>query len=328
MPINRRNLIKGSAVAVAALQASQLFPTRASAAVQFARIGSGFGGTYAIFCAKLAEFMNAELKNVHASTMTGGTEQNLILVQRGQAEFSIAYTFHAQLVKEGKGELHIACPDLQHVASVYGSYFVPFMQKNTPMKDLSDVAKYKARVWLSSKSSVLWVMNETALNAFGVTLDQLKAAGGIVDTTAFGNVAESFKDGQLTVAFMSGPQPYSIIMQIDETVGFKPVNFTKEAGEKYTKLLPGTEMRTLKGGTYKSQPNDISVPYVFNQLVTGPHVPEELIYETTKLIYQDYKKFHGLYAGSEDIRPENMLTLNTLPIHAGAKKFYKEVGLL
>lgn len=328
MSINGRQLLHRSAAGLAALPLSQAFPGLALADTQFVRIGSGFGGTYVVFCSKLAELLNETVPDVRASTIAGGTEQNLVLVQQGEAEMSICYTFHSDLVSRGGGELGVATPDLRHVISLYGSYFVPFMQKNTQMEDLSDTPEARARVWLSSKSSVLWVLNRTALEAYDVTLDDLTAAGGIVDTTAFGNVAQSFQDGQLDVAFMSGPQPYAIIMQVDETVGFKPVSFSEEAGRKFTELLPGTEMGTVPGGTYASQPEDIHVPYVFNHLVANASTPDEVVYNTVKLVFERHAEFNDLFAGADDIKPENALRLNVLPIHPAAEVFYKEQGLL
>lgn len=328
MLIDRRQLLKGSAAGLAALPLVAGLPGAARAQTRFVRIGSGFGGTYVIFCSKLAELLNETVPDVRASTIAGGTEQNLVLVQQGEAEMSICYTFHSDLVAKGKGELGVPTPDLRHVISLYGSYFVPFMQKDTTMQSLADVTKAKARVWLSSRSSVLWVMNETALNAYDVTLDALTAAGGVVDTTAFANVAQAFQDGQLDVGFMSGPQPYAIIMQIDQTVGFKPVSFSEEAGRKYTQLLPGTEMATVPGGTYASQPEDIRVPYVFNHLVTNKNVADEVVYNTAKVVFEQHEKFNDLFAGAKDIKPENALRLNTLPIHPAAEQFYKEKGVL
>ena len=57
-------------------------------AQQFFRVGSGLGGTYQVFGAKLAELVNKNIPGIHASTLTGGGEQSLIRIQRGEPSAS------------------------------------------------------------------------------------------------------------------------------------------------------------------------------------------------------------------------------------------------
>jgi uncharacterized protein len=299
-----------------------------ASAQQFFRVGSGLGGTYAVYGAKLAELINKNIPGVHASTVTGGGEQNLVRVQRGEAEISIIYTYNALQVYSGKGELKVAGPDLRHVVSLYGSYHTPFVQKDSAIQSLADVLKLKSRVWMGSRGSVFWSLNEAALNAHGVTLDAIPKAGGILDTTAFANQAQGFMDRHIDVGFFSGPAPYSILMEIDRGPGFRFLNFSEEVGKKFVDLLPGTGIETLKGGIYKSVSQDVRVPYVFNQMVTSAKLPEDLIYKVTKLMNERYKDFHGLFPGAEEIQPQTALKYNKIPIHPGAERYYREVGLL
>jgi hypothetical protein len=299
-----------------------------ASAQQFFRVGSGLGGTYQVYGAKLADLINKNIPGVHASTVTGGGEQNLVRIQRGEVEISIIYTYDALKVSSGKGELKVPAPDLRHVVSLYGSFHTPFVQKDSQIQTLADVLKLKSRVWMGSRGSVFWALNEAALNAHGVTLDAIPKAGGILDTTAFANQAQAFMDRHLDVGFFSGPAPYANLMEIDRGPGFRMLNFSDEAGNKFMELLPGTGMSTLKAGTYKSTPQDVRVPYVVNQMVTSAKLPEDLIYKVTKLMNERYKEFHGLFPGSEEIQPAAALAYNKIPIHPGAERYYREVGLI
>jgi TRAP transporter TAXI family solute receptor len=161
-----------------------------------------------------------------------------------------------------------------------------------------------------------------------VTLDAIPKAGGVIDTTAFANQAQSFMDRHLDVGFFSGPAPYANLMEIDRGPGFRMLSFSDAAGKKFTELLPGTGIATLKGGIYKSVPQDVQVPYVVNQMVTSAKLPEELIYKVTKLMNEHYRDFHGLFPGAEEIQPKTALAYNRIPVHPGAARYYREVGLL
>jgi TRAP transporter TAXI family solute receptor len=296
-------------------------------AQQFFRVGAGLGGTYAVFGAKLAELVNKNIPGVHASTLTGGGEQNLIKIQRGEAEISIIYTFNALQVYTGKGELKVAAPDLRHVMSLYGSYHTPFTHKNSPLQSLADVLKHRSRVWMGSRASVFWALNEGALNAHGVTLDAIPKAGGIIDTMAFANQNQAFQDRKIDVGFYSGPAPYGLMTELDRNPGFRILGFDDAAAKRYVDLLPGNGIAVLKGGTYQGVPDDVRVPYVVNQLVTSARVPEDLIYRVTKLLNEP-GAFHGLFPGAEEIQLKTALEYNKLPIHPGAERYYREAGLI
>ena len=308
--------------------AACLLVTAPAAAQQFFRVGSGLGGTYQVYGAKLADLINKNIPGVHASTVTGGGEQNLVRIQRGEAEISIIYTYDALKVQSGRGELKVPAPDLRHVVSLYGSYHTPFVQKDSQLQSLADVLKIRSRVWMGSRGSVFWALNEAALNAHGVALDAIPKAGGILDTTAFANQVTAFMDRNLDVGFYSGPAPYALLMEIDRGPGFRMLNFSEDAGKKFMEILPGTGMGTLKAGTYKSTPQDVHVPYVVNQMVTSAKLPEELIYKVTKLMNEKHKEFHGLFPGSEEIDPKVALAYNKIPIHPGAERYYREIGLI
>jgi hypothetical protein len=61
--------------------------------------------------------------------------------------------------------------------------------------------------------------------------------------------------------------------------------------------------------------------------VTSAQVPDEVVYAITKEVFDnfdEFKKLHPAYAG---LTKESMLEGLSAPIHPGAMKYYKEVGL-
>jgi TRAP transporter TAXI family solute receptor len=308
--------------------AALLVATPGARAEQFLRIGAGLAGTYPVFAAKFAELINDNIPGVRASTLAGPTEQNLIRVQKGDAEFCLTYTFQSIQVRDGSGALKVPAPDLRHVMSLYGAYYMAVAQKDSEITSLRDLAKKPTRVWLGPKASIFYSLNLAALAAHDVTPDDIVKAGGVISTAGYQNVSQAFQDGQVDVAFFSGPAPYSLLMELDRTSGFKFLSFDAAAAKKYATLLPGAGTRTLKGGLYKSAPDEVVTPYVFNEVVTSAKLPDDLIYQITKLMNEKHETFHGLFAGSEEIRPQTALEYNGIPVHPGAEKYYREVGLI
>ena len=298
-----------------------------SQAQEFIRIGSGLVGSYPVFGAKLAEMINDAVPNAKASIFKGPTEQSLVKVHKGDAEMALTYTFQAKMVADGKGQLGVAATDLRHVMTTYGSVFMAVAAEGVDIESLADIKKKPYRVWLGSKASVFWPLNMAALEAHGVALEDIEKSGGSINTEGYGKLLAAVKDGRVDVAFFAGPTPYSLLMDLDSSKGFKFLGFSPNALAKYNEILPGTSVATIEAGSYTSDARSVQFPYVVNQVVVGSQVSESIVYHITKMMNQKYKEMHKLFAGATDIDPAMALKDNKLPLHPGAAKYYKEVGL-
>ena len=298
-----------------------------SQAQEFIRIGSGLVGSYPVFGAKLAEMINDAVPNAKASIFKGPTEQSLVKVHKGDAEMALTYTFQAKMVADGKGQLGVAATDLRHVMTTYGSVFMAVAAEGVDIESLADIKKKPYRVWLGSKASVFWPLNMAALEAHGVALEDIEKSGGSINTEGYGKLLAAVKDGRVDVAFFAGPTPYSLLMNLDSSKGFKFLGFSPNALAKYNEILPGTSVATIEAGSYTSDARSVQFPYVVNQVVVGSQVSESTVYHITKMMNQKYKEMHKLFAGATDIDPAMALKDNKLPLHPGAAEYYKEVGL-
>lgn len=318
--MTRRGVLGASAAVIGA--------RGAAAQTQFVRIGSGLAGTYPLFGAKMAEIINRAVPNARANTLPGPTEQNLVRVQRGQAELCLSYTFQTYQVANGHGELNVPSPDLRHIMSTYGSYHMIVARKDLPIETLGEVGTRPHRVWLGPRASVFWPLNTAALAAYGLTPDDITKAGGVVNTAGYQNLTQIFQDGQVDVAFFAGPAPYSLLLQLDRSPGFKMLGLAPDAAQKFEAALPGTGVRPHPGGVYQSVPNPVPMPYVFNHVAASARMPEELAYNITKALWDAHREFHGLFPGGEETKPETALAFNRVPVHPGAERYYREVGIM
>ncbi len=315
-------------VAVLLVAATAFGVSVGARAEEFLRIGSGLAGTYPVFGAKLAELINKNIPGVRASTLAGPTEQTLIRIDKGDAEMGLAYTYQTNQLRNGEGGLGVKTENLRHVMSLYGAYFMVVVQEKSDIKSLADLKTKPYKVWLGTKASTFYALNVAALASYGVTPEDITKAGGVLNTAGYQNLSQAFQDGQVDVAFFSGPAPYGPMMELDRAPGFRVLSFDKAAGEKMMALLPGVTMRTLKGGIYKSMPNDVDTPYLINQLVASSKLSDDLVYKITKLMNEQVKEFHGLFAGANEMDTKGALDGNKIPLHPGAEKYYREVGLI
>ncbi len=297
-------------------------------AEQFVRIGSGLAGSYPVFGAKLAELFNQHVPGVRASTFAGPTGQSLVKLQRGEAEAVLSYTFEAQAARLGQNALKTPAPDLRHLMTTYGATHVALARTGVEIASLADLAKKPYRVWLGPKTSVFWPLNLAALQAHGVTPDDIVKAGGVINSAGYGTLMQAFMDGQVDVAFMSGPTPYGLMMELDRGSGFQLLAYSDAALNKFNEILPGTDRTTIPAGTYKHVSGAMTVPYVVNQIVVSAKLPDDTVYRMAKTLVDHHKSLHGLFAGAAEISPQRAMANNKLPLHPGAERYYREAGLL
>ena len=107
---------------------------------------------------------------------------------------------------------------------------------------------------------------------------------------------------------------------------FVPITNIESLLEKYPYYAKAvTRVKEL----YPAAVNDADVPTfgVKATFVTSAKVPDNVVYAITKEVFDNFdsfKKLHPAYAG---LTKENMLEGMSAPIHPGALKYYKEVGL-
>ena len=298
----------------------------ATAQNRFIRIGAGITGTYPVFAAKLAELINNNIEGVHASTKSGSDYS--ILLQQKQLEIFISYTFSVKLNEQGKTATAYPTPDVRHVMTLYGSALQVTTPRNGPIHSFKDLERGGFRIFRGTRTAVTYEMVEASLLAHGLDSAELIKEGNIFESYSFGDQLMAMQDGRLDISFYSGPVPYGNIVQMNQTPGIRLLNFDDAAMDRMEELLPGISRTVIPAGSYEGQDQPIQAPYVVNQLVVHADLPDDFVYQLTKLMNERYEAFHGLFPGSREVSPNEPLKLNKIKVHPGAERYYREIGKL
>lgn len=296
-------------------------------AQEFVRIGGGLAGTYPVFAAKLAEMINENIDGVTANVVSGNVEKSQIGIQTGELTLNIAPTFDTKKIFDGKGSLGVATPDVRHIITLYGSPIQPIAVPDGP-STIAELASGPNRVWMGQKSGFFYQVYEPMMQAAGISPADIEAAGGVIEEYGYLDEVQGFQDGRLDAGIFAGPIPYGLMLQIAESPGFKLLGMTDAELDKLEEILPGMGRITVPAGSYAGQDTEVMLPFYVNHLVANVNADPELIYQVTKLMYENFAEFHGLFAGAEEIDDQGVLDYNVLPVHPAAERFYKEVGAM
>lgn len=303
------------------------FTATTAGAETFVRVGGGLAGTYPIFAAKLAELINKNIKGVTANVVSGNVEKSQIGIETGELDLNLAPSFDVKKIYDGKGSLGVATKKVRHIITLYGSSIQPIARKGgvTSIGALDDKAN---RVWTGQKSGFFAQIYGPMMEAAGTSMKAIRSAGGVIEEYGYLDQVQGFQDGKLDAGIFAGPIPYGLLLQIEKSPGFQLIPMTGAELDRLEKILPGIGRRAIPAGSYKGQTADVLAPYYVNQLVANVNANPDLIYKVTKLMYEKYKAFHGIFPGSQEIDDKDVLKYNRIPVHPAAEKYFKEVGAM
>ena len=317
--LNRKTLTISAAVLALSAAASQ--------AEEFVRVGGGLTGTYPLFAAKLSELINDNIEGVRAAVVPSDSAQAQAMLQLGELDLNIAYTWLVKKIADGDGAYGVPAPDARHIITLYGSalHMVAVPGTITSLYELDDKP---LRVWTGPESQFFYQIVEPVVQAHGFEMSDIAKAGGVTETMDYGGEIQAFQDGRLDVGFFSGGIPYGLLQQIERSPGFTMLGLDEAALAKLQEIVPGMGSINIPAGTYANQDAEVVAPYYVNQLVASVNTDEELVYQVTKIMYEQYEAFHGLFPGAEQIDDQDPMAFNAVPLHPGAERFYREIGVI
>ncbi|HED13813.1 MAG TPA: TAXI family TRAP transporter solute-binding subunit, partial [Gammaproteobacteria bacterium] len=85
----------------------------------------------------------------------------------------------------------------------------------------------------------------------------------------------------------------------------------------------------IPGGMYRGSPNDTKTFGVGATFVTSAKVPEDVIYNVVKAVFENFDTFKKLHPAFAHLSKKRMIKDGlSAPLHRGAIKYYKEAGLM
>ena len=253
---------------------------------------------------------------------TKASAENLNLLQAGRGE--IAFTLGDALSDAWKGdaEAGFAAPlkKLRGIAGTYNNYIQIVANAESGIKTLADLK--------GKRISVGAPKSGTELNARAI----LKAAGltykdfSKVEYLDFAQSVELMKNRQLDVTLQSAGVGVASIRDLATAVKIVviavPADVVAKVGD------PAYVSSVIPANTYTGQTADVPTAIIANFLVTHEGVPADTVYTMTKALFDNLDTMVASHAAARAINRANALKGMPVPLHPGAEKYYKEVGLL
>jgi TRAP transporter TAXI family solute receptor len=313
------NIIKPAAFA-----ASMFAGVAATAEERFITIGTGGQtGVYFVVGQSICRLVNrgtAEHGLRCTAPSTGGSIANINAIAAGDMDMGVAqsdWQFHAlNGTSEFEGN---AMPELRAVFSVHSEPFTVVARADSGIETFEDLKG--RRVNVGNPGSGQRATMEVVLDAMGWTMDDFSLASELAPAEQ----AAALGDNNVDAIIYTVGHPNGSIQEAASTVASHLVPVTGPAIDALIADNPYYAAATIPGGMYEGTPDDVQTFGVKATFVTTASVPDDVIYQVVKAVFDNFDRFKGLHPAFANLTEAEMISDGlSAPLHPGAERYYRE----
>lgn len=308
--------------------------------LKFFRIGSGAaGGAYFPIAGSIANAISNPPGSrpcdkggscgvpglVAVAQASNASVANVNSVQSGQIESGLAAAFVVHAAFNGEGDFAKTgrLDKLRVIANLFPEEFHLVTAKGLKLKSLADLKGKRVGIGQAGSGTqvaVLRMLKEYGVDRSNMDASELNQSQSV----------ERIADGKMDAVFYIAPAPTAAFIQLDSTKGMELYSFSDAERAKVRSLFPFFYEEIIPAGTYVNVKTDVKTIAVGAQWVTSSAVPEQLVYDITKALWNDSSAelFQSSHPKAKMIKVKGALSAVNTPLHPGAERYYKEIGLL
>jgi TRAP transporter TAXI family solute receptor len=283
----------------------------------------GQSGVYYPLGVALSQIYAKSIPNVRSTAqVTRASAENMNLLEAGRGELALALADSVSDAYKGVAEAGFPKPltKLRGLSATYNNYIQIVANADSGIKTLADLK--------GKRISVGAAKSGTELNARAI----FKAAGlsysdmAKIEYLPFGESVELMKNRQLDATLQSAGLGVASIRDLATSVKIVvvavPADVVTRVGDA------AYQPSFIPANTYAGQTVDIPTAAIPNFLVTHSGVSDELAYQMAKALYDNIDTMYAAHNAAKTIKRENAVRGMPVPVHPGAARYYKEVGVM
>lgn len=308
-----------------------LLPVAQAETPDFLEVFSGSsGGSWYTVGSEIATQIQANVDGMLARVAPGGGSANPTTVQKKEGMLGLAYTGVAYEAYTGTGDYTEAHSDICHVISLYSMPFLwVALRENEGINTIYDLADKRVSPGRAGQTGL--AIARASLAAHDIDMDQITANGGTVSLLGDSERLNMLRDRNLDAASGLLPLDHSELQSMSLNPGIKLISLDAEKIPALQASIPGLEAITIEPLTFDEyQTEPVYTVAAITNLICHKDLSEDLVYSITKAIYENAESLNKYYNEDDSVIQSNPLAgvAEDFPVHPGALKFYKEIGII
>lgn len=256
---------------------------------------------------------------------TGGSVFNINALRNKELTFAIVQSDWQYNAYNGLGLFANgpAYKDLRAVFSLHSEMFTVAARADSGIKSFDDLRG--KRVNIGNPGSGMRAIMEDLIDLKGWSSASFKQVAELKPLEA----TDAFCSGKLDAVVFAAGHPNGLIQKLTSECGAKLIPMEGPLVEELIKKNPYYAHTVIPGGMYKGNAGNVNTFGVKATLVTDKSTSDEEVYSIVKSVFGNFDDFKTLHFVFANLDKERMVRAGlTAPLHDGALRYYREVGLV
>ena len=256
---------------------------------------------------------------------TEGSPYNLRALREGYVDFAVVqsdwqyHAFHGSSIFANAGPHK----ELRSVFALHPEAFTVVASSTSGIESFADIRG--KRVNVGSKGSGQRGTLEVLLKAYGWSLNDFSTASEIKAAEQ----PRALCSGEIDVMLYIVGHPSGAVKEVTTLCNSRLLEVKGPVIEQLVGKNSYYRRAVIPAGTYRNNPETVETFGVGATLVTLDGVPADIVYAVVKAVFENFDQFRKLHPALASLQKDQMISDSlTAPLHAGAKRYYLQEGLL
>jgi TRAP transporter TAXI family solute receptor len=256
---------------------------------------------------------------------TGGGVSNPKRVSAGDAAIGVTTTDIAYAAYKGVAP-YDKPQNVRALGTLYRQPYQIVAVKDRGLRHVRDLRN--ARIVAGKPGTSGEAMTKKFLGLLGYTYESIKAAGGQIHFTGYGDATGLMRDNLADLHMVGSALPTPYFEEVNVVRELVVLIMPDDIIKKVLETTPGTFAMVIPKGTYKGMDQDVKTFGNAILYVVNADLPEGFVYRLTKVLFENTDAIGAVSATvKKDLKLQNALEGVKIPLHPGAEKYYREKGL-
>jgi hypothetical protein len=279
------------------------------------------GGTWFPMGGSMKNQIEQRLDGLDIQVRPGASLANVVAVDSGQAQLALGSSISTVDAIKGEGSFSKPVKNVCNVAKLY-PFIVQALATDMEMQTPGDFKGQAMSV--NPKGNASEVTARMVLKSHDVTYEDLTK----VNYASMSDQANMMKDGQVDGFIQTTTVPAGVIMDIAASRPVKLLPISEEKVAQLHQWNAGFYDYVIPAGSYPFQKEDIHTAAFGTHIMASSDLSEETVYGITKVLAETMGEVSVSISALKGIGAKDMAKDIGVPMHPGAVRYYKEVGVL
>lgn len=289
---------------------------------EFLSIGTGgTGGVYYPYGGGLAELWNQHVPGIQVvAEVTGASLENVKLAHRGETKIGEIMGDVAHQAYHGEGKFDGNPQQILALAVMYPNILQVATLRGSGVENLRGIRGQT--VSIGAPGSGTAIMSDLVLETLGISRDSFTA-----HRLSFKETADALRDHTIDVGVWCVASSTSSLLDLSTTHDIRLLSLTPEEQRSLTDRYSYYSAYELEAGTYRGVDRPVTTISVWNVIICTAGLEEQLVYDLTRVLFEQIDYLQKIHPMARFTTPENTVTHGPIPLHPGALRYLRELGL-